>query len=366
MLRSVCVRPPLEANAAAGANAPSADAPAPATAAPFRKPFRVLGAVQGSTNFCRSAWPASISPFSCIALSCFIAVCLCGLAYHFARAGAPDHFPHLDSRRRSGVGRISCAFSVRRLLGEMAYVKGLQEIGDGLFAYLQPDGGWGWSNAGLIADGDSTLLVDTLFDLSLTEEMLSAMRAAVPAAAHIDTLVNTHANGDHCYGNQLVGGARIVASERTAAEMSELPPAAMAALIEQAPAMGETGAFFLECFGAFDFNGIELVLPEETFAGELAVLVGGLELRLLEVGPAHTRGDTLVHVPAQRVLFCGDILFSGAHPVAWEGPVSNWIAACDRILAMDVEVLVPGRGPLAGPGAIRELKAYFEYLYEQA
>ncbi|HSZ06477.1 MAG TPA: MBL fold metallo-hydrolase [Solirubrobacteraceae bacterium] len=248
----------------------------------------------------------------------------------------------------------------------VSYEQGLHEVGDGLYAYLQPDGGWGWSNAGLIVDGESTLLVDTLYDLALTERMLRTMRRAVPSAARIDTLVNTHANGDHCYGNQLVDGARILASERTAAEMSELPPAAMAALLEQAPAMGELGAFFQECFGAFDFKGIDLALPGETFSGELSMRVGDRELRLIEVGPAHTRGDTLVHAPAERVLFCGDILFSQAHPIAWAGPVSNWIAACDRIVAMDVDVIVPGHGPLAGPDAVRELKAYFEYLYAEA
>jgi glyoxylase-like metal-dependent hydrolase (beta-lactamase superfamily II) len=248
----------------------------------------------------------------------------------------------------------------------MSYVRGLQEIGEGFYAYLQPDGGWGWSNAGLVVDGESTLLIDTLFDLRLTEQMLRAMRRAVPGADRIDTLVNTHANGDHCYGNQLLGGARIVASERTAAEMTELPPAAMATLVEQAPNMGELGAFFLDCFGAFEFRGIELVLPQETFREELTIRVGDRELQLIEVGPAHTRGDTLVHAPAERVLFSGDILFSGSHPIAWAGPVSNWIAACERILAMDVAVIVPGHGPPAAADAVRELKAYFEYLYDQA
>jgi glyoxylase-like metal-dependent hydrolase (beta-lactamase superfamily II) len=248
----------------------------------------------------------------------------------------------------------------------MAYAKGLQEVGDGLYAYLQPDGSWGWSNAGLVVDGERTLLVDTLYDLALTEQMLQAMRRAVPAAARIDTLVNTHANGDHCYGNQLVDGARILASERTAAEMGELPPAVMAALLEQAPAMGRLGAFFQQCFGAFDFKGIELALPDETFAGELELNVGGRALTLMEVGPAHTRGDTLVHVVEDGVLFSGDILFSQAHPIAWAGPVSNWIAACDRILALDVDVIVPGHGPLADLGAVRELRAYFEYLYDEA
>jgi glyoxylase-like metal-dependent hydrolase (beta-lactamase superfamily II) len=162
-----------------------------------------------------------------------------------------------------------------------------------------------------------------------------------------------------------VGDARIIASEQTAAEMTELPPAAMAALVEQAPKMGELGAFFLDCFAAFDFAGIELAPPGETFSGELEIRVGDRELHLIEVGPAHTRGDTLIHVPAQRVLFSGDILFSEAHPIAWAGPVSNWISACDRIIGMDVAVIVPGHGPLADLDAVRELKAYFEYLYTE-
>jgi glyoxylase-like metal-dependent hydrolase (beta-lactamase superfamily II) len=248
----------------------------------------------------------------------------------------------------------------------MRYAKGLQEVGDGLYAYLQPDGGWGWSNAGLVVGGDSTLLIDTLFDLRLTEEMLQAMRRAVPSAARIDTLVNTHANGDHCYGNQLVGDALIVASARTAEEMTELPPAAMAVLVQQAPQMGVLGEFFLRCFGAFEFDGIEPVLPNQTFSGELSLQVGERELQLIEVGPAHTRGDTLVHVPAERVLFTGDVLFSGAHPIAWAGPVSNWIAACERILALDPQAIVPGHGPLSTVEQVRELRDYFEYLYEQA
>src|SRR6202007_1041628 len=143
------------------------------------------------------------------------------------------------------------------------------------------------------------------------------------------------------------------------------PPRAMAQLVERAPAMGELGAFFLECFGAFEFQGVELRLPDETFSESLTLNVGGRELRLIEVGPAHTRGDVLVHDACERLLFCGDILFSGAHPIVWAGPVSNWIAVCERILAMDLETIVPGHGPPASPAAVRELAAYFEYPYEQ-
>ena len=84
------------------------------------------------------------------------------------------------------------------------YRKGLQDIGNGCYAWLQPDGGWGFSNSGLITDGGETLLVDTLMDLAHTREMLDGYRAAVPAAAQIGTLVNTHSNGDHTFGNQFV------------------------------------------------------------------------------------------------------------------------------------------------------------------
>src|SRR5438477_1815291 len=92
------------------------------------------------------------------------------------------------------------------------FTRGLHDVGSGCFAWLQPDGGWGLSNAGLVVDCDQALLVDTLFDLPLTRQMLTVMRAAVPAAAHIGTVVNTHFHPDHTGGNALLEGATIVAS----------------------------------------------------------------------------------------------------------------------------------------------------------
>ena len=246
------------------------------------------------------------------------------------------------------------------------YTKGLHEIGTGCFAYLQPDGSWGWSNAGLVTDGDASLLVDTLFDLRLTGEMLDAMRRAAPAAARIDTLVNTHANGDHCYGNSLVGGASIVASRATAEEMGEISPEMLAGMLENAGRMGPAGEFFRRAFGAFEFAGIELALPTRTFEGSLDLRVGGKKVRLIEVGPAHTRGDVLVHSLDDRVLFTGDILFIGGTPIVWEGPVDNWIRACEQIESLDVEVVVPGHGPLTDPAGARAVREYLVYVSDQA
>lgn len=267
------------------------------------------------------------------------------------------------------------------------YRKGLHDLGDGVFAYLQPDGGWGWSNAGLIADGDRSLLVDTLFDLKLTGEMLGEMRNAHRAAEAIGTVVNTHANGDHCWGNQLLEGSEIVATRRAAEEMRELEPPEMAKLMKAASGAARMGAagralgrlfgalglsklsnliaagpFVDRVFAAFDFSGIELVPPDRTFEDQLTLHVGAKTVELIEVGPAHTRGDAMVHVVEDRVLFAGDILFIDGHPILWEGPVGNWIQALDRILAMDLEVIVPGHGPITDKRGVERLKEYFVQL----
>ncbi|HEY7126589.1 MAG TPA: MBL fold metallo-hydrolase [Ktedonobacterales bacterium] len=248
-----------------------------------------------------------------------------------------------------------------------AYTKGLHDLGNSVYAYLQPDGTWGWSNAGLISDSGTSLLIDTLFDLHLTEEMLATMRKAVPAAAQVDLVVNTHANGDHCYGNQLVANAKIIASQRTADEMQHgTQPEVMALLMKQAPMMGTAGAYFLHAFSRFNFEGISVTLPKETFEGELTLSVGSKPVHLLEVGPAHTQGDTMVHLPDEKVIFTGDILFIGGHPIVWAGPVSNWLRACDRILALDVDVIVPGHGPITDKHGVTEIKGYLEYVYGEA
>jgi cyclase len=244
----------------------------------------------------------------------------------------------------------------------MPYDKGLHELGDACFAYLQPDGSWGWSNAGLIAGDGMSLLVDTLFDLHLTAEMLEAMQV-VTRQSPIGTLVNTHANGDHCYGNDLVDGAEIIASAATAHEMTEVPPAMLAALNK---ADGEVGALFRHFFGAFDFDGITVRMPTRTFERRLDLEVAGRSVELIEVGPAHTRGDTIVYVPDARTVYTGDILFIGGTPIVWAGPLSNWVAACDLMLGLDVDVVVPGHGPLTDKAGIVAVRDYLSFVDTEA
>jgi glyoxylase-like metal-dependent hydrolase (beta-lactamase superfamily II) len=252
-------------------------------------------------------------------------------------------------------------------MSKWQYTKGLHEIGNGNYAWLQPDGTWGWSNAGLVVDGDQSLLVDTLFDLKLTRDMLHGMRNAVPAAKQIGQVVNTHANGDHFFGNQLVSDSEIIVSQACADEMKTHPPEKLIDRFRNYKQLGEGGEFLMKTMGrVFDFRGIVYTPPSRTFSGQIDLKVGDKTVRLVEVGPAHTQGDTLAYVPENRVVYTGDILFNGGHPIVWAGPVDNWIRACDLMLSWDLDVVVPGHGPITDKAGVRQLKYYLEYVKAEA
>jgi cyclase len=246
------------------------------------------------------------------------------------------------------------------------YSKGLHEIGNGVFAYLQPDGGMGLSNAGLLVDGDRSVLVDTLMDLPLTQEMLSAMQRATPAAETIDVLINTHANLDHTFGNQLVGDAEIISSAACAEEMQEQNQIYLdhfrswqALEIRTTPSQ--------QIMARFNFDDIVITPPTRTFdEKKIAVPLGDRAIDVIKVGPAHTRGDVIAYSPSDRILFAGDILFVGVHPVIWVGPWSGWIDACQLILNLDVDVVVPGHGPITDKAGVKEMLDWIVYLHDES
>ena len=247
--------------------------------------------------------------------------------------------------------------------------RGLEELGNGLYAWMQPDGGWGWSNAGFVRDGDESLLIDTLFDEPLTAAMLAAFEDATGIAPErIGQLVNTHANGDHTHGNALVPNAEVIASAAAAEEMRELPPAALAELKADgaAGALGEAGRYFAEIFEPFDFTRARGRMPTRTFERRLDLRVGDRQIELHMLGPAHTFGDVLAWLPAERAVYTGDLLFIEGTPVMWAGPVDNWLAACDRILAFGADHIVPGHGPMTDTAGVRAVQQYLRFVDREA
>jgi glyoxylase-like metal-dependent hydrolase (beta-lactamase superfamily II) len=245
------------------------------------------------------------------------------------------------------------------------YTKGLHELAEGVWGWLAPDGSWCLSNAGLIRGDGASFLVDTLFDYDMTREMLTAM-ATPTADAPIVAALNTHNNGDHTYGNKLLDPAvRIHATTHTGHEIDDLPPERFMALLQAD--MGPVLTPYLQhCFGAFNLDGVELRRPDVTFDGELVLDIGGREVCLVELAPAHTMGDSVAFVRDCGVLFAGDLLFVDGTSISWSGAVDNWIAACDTMIGWDPQVVVPGHGPVTDVAGIRAARDYLAFVLDYA
>ncbi len=239
----------------------------------------------------------------------------------------------------------------------------LREIGNDVYACLQEDKGLGYSNSGLVNRGGG-LVVDTFWDLPHTREMIRHYERVWRDPAR--RVLNTHRNGDHCWGNQLFPNAEIIGHRLCAEGMAHESPAQMQALRSAAGADDPAIAAFAAALADWDFEGIELKPPTTLIDDRLDLDLDGIPVELLYVGPAHTAGDVIVHLPKQRVVFTGDILFRLCTPIGWEGTTDQWLAALDRIVALDPEVIVPGHGPICGVEGPREMRAYLEYVRDES
>ena len=182
----------------------------------------------------------------------------------------------------------------------------LRQIGKDVYACLQEDRGLGTSNSGLINRGGG-LVVDTFWDLPHTRTMIDLYAGVWSAPPR--RVVNTHYNGDHCWGNQLFKGAEIIGHRLCAANFAKELPQAMQMMSAMAASSDPAMAAIGRAFAGWDFNGIELTPPTTLFDTHMDLDVGGIAVNLIYVGPAHTASDVVAHLPEQRILFAGDVVF---------------------------------------------------------
>jgi cyclase len=239
----------------------------------------------------------------------------------------------------------------------------LREVARDVYACLQEERGLGTSNSGLVNRAGG-LVVDTFWDLPHTRDLIAHYARVWRGPAR--RVVNTHHNGDHTWGNQLFAGAEIIGHRKCAEGMGRERPEFMQMLRSQAassdPVMRDLAAKLAD----WDFTGVELVPPTTLVDERLELDLDGVRVGLLWVGPAHTAGDLLVHLPAERVVFTGDVLFRLCTPIGWDGTFERWIAALDEIVALDPAVVVPGHGPLCGVEGPREMRDYLAYVRKEA
>jgi glyoxylase-like metal-dependent hydrolase (beta-lactamase superfamily II) len=213
----------------------------------------------------------------------------------------------------------------------------MKQISDHCFAVLNEKNPACDANSGLISIGGG-VVIDTQSDLAHAHsmiEMFGRVWTGMPRR-----VINTHEDADHVSGNQLFREAEIIAHRSVPARMKHVADAKESQTL--------------------------LVLPTTLFETRYELDLDGTEVHLIYVGPCHQVGDTIVHVPKERVVFAGDVVFRQCTPIGWTGTYDKWFTCLDLILELDPEVIVPGHGPLCGIEGACEMRAYLEYVRDES
>jgi cyclase len=250
----------------------------------------------------------------------------------------------------------------------------MEQVSKSCFAVLNQKNRMCDANSGLINLGGG-VVIDTQSDLSHARQMIELFGKVWPGMPR--RVVNTNEDGDHVWGNQLFDSAEIIAHRAVPNRMPHVAdPREFQKLLD---GVGRVfSRLILRVFHPgvlaiatqlqqdYDFNDIKLALPTTLFDERHVLNLDGTEVDLIYVGPCHQVGDTIVHVPAERVLFAGDVIFRQCAPIGWAGTYEKWLKALDLIIWLDPDVIVPGHGPVCGIEGAMEMKAYLEYVHEES
>jgi cyclase len=225
----------------------------------------------------------------------------------------------------------------------------VEEVSEGVFAYIQLDGSWGLNNTGFIVGDDAVTVVDTCFTERRTRAFIDAIGKVT--GLPLRTLVNTHHHVDHTHGNYLIPGATIIAHELCR---------------EAVIRTGTPSTNRNPMYPHVQWGDIKLHPPFVTFQDRLNIYAGDLKIEAIFAGPAHTTNDTILWIPERRLLFSGDLLFNGGTPFVMMGSVAGSLQALERLRGLGAETIVPGHGLVCGPEVIGEVAAYLRFVQETA
>lgn len=245
--------------------------------------------------------------------------------------------------------RMSLFVAVLMLLFAQTAFAGLTKLAENVYSYVgvtdaSPANSFA-ANAGIVIGRDGVLVVDTLMSAKEGERFLADIRKVTNKP--IRYVVNTHTHLDHAFGNSVFAklGAVVISHEADRAFMEKVGEATLKNI----------GNFGIK---SEEMVGTEIALPPLSFSERLAINLDGERVELIRTAPSHTEGSLVVYLPAKKLLFSGDILFTGFHPFMADGDLAGWTKTLDAMMAMDVERIVPGHGPLSNKKDLAEMKAY--------
>ena len=204
------------------------------------------------------------------------------------------------------------------------------------------------SNAGFIVTPAGVVVVDALGSPALAQRLLAEIRRVTPLP--VTHVVLTHYHADHVYGLQVfkAAGAQVIAHQAGREYLAS-----------------DTARLRLEAsrkdLAPWVDGNTRLVEPDRWIGGPVQLDLGGIAIRIVPAGPAHTPEDVVVHVPADKVLFAGDLVFRNRVPFVGQADSRRWVKALDELLGFGAEVVVPGHGP-ASREARKDMELTRDYL----
>lgn len=233
----------------------------------------------------------------------------------------------------------------------------LTKISDNVYSYvdvkmMSPQNSFG-ANAGIIIGQDGILVVDTLVSAKEAQRFINDIRAI--SDKPIKYVVNTHYHLDHTFGNS---------------EFVKLGAVIMSHVIDKEN-FRKSGERVLKNAGNYglsvqDIEGTAITNTGLGFTDKLEVDLGDVTVEIIYAGSSHTDGSSLIYLPTQKIMFAGDILFTGYHPLIAGGNIPGWLNALDYVLNMDVTTIIPGHGPVSTKQDIEDMKQYLALFDEKA
>jgi glyoxylase-like metal-dependent hydrolase (beta-lactamase superfamily II) len=248
----------------------------------------------------------------------------------------------------------------------------LLRVADGVHAWI---GAAGDSNAGAIETPAGLLVIDAQQYPRLARKFREALQLTTGLPAR--SVINTHCHLDHTAGNVVFADVPILAHEKTLAAMeNNLGPRSTEHwqitdyptkirmlfgqnIFELVPENDPAQDWFRGRISLPDYDTVVITPPTETFADEFTYHLPGDTVRLHYWGPAHCDGDIVIYLENSKVIFLGDLLFYGRFPWLGDCDLSGWIDRLQQVLALDVEVVVPGHGR---PTTLQEVAKFREML----
>jgi len=235
----------------------------------------------------------------------------------------------------------------------------LRQLAPNVHAYIQGGGpgigNGGISNAGIVIGPRDVLVVDALGAPLHTKAFIAAAQKVI-GGKPFGRVVITHDGPDHTSGSQYFEGAEIVGS-----------PFCREQVMKSASWLQNPDPRYEAREGYADGTEVrKLAPPTTTFTDRVTYHYGDTVVEVSHFAPAHTWTDVMVYLPQTKIFFAGDVAFHSVTPLCRRGHVSKWLELVDRILALDIDTIVPGHGHLGGKKDLADMAEYLRILKSEA